>query len=282
MQNTPLLKVIDQFGVKRTFPLSKSEFTIGRRVENDLQVMSNSVSRYHGAIVREQGDYYLVDKGSKTGLFINNEKVERGVLHHLDRIRLGGADDYDIQFIVPEYEAPRSSGDALSGIHSAINAAEELKNLARYVEVNQAFKFSLSPEDVLRLIVDAAVELGSAERGVILLKNKTGELEFKVARDGGKKDVPRKDFSLSTSAVKEVLRKNKTVVVNEDDHHSFEVGHSVAFLKLRTIICVPLHRFQMRANMEMTSMLQQELIGVLYLHSSKVTAGLSYSSRSLL
>jgi serine phosphatase RsbU (regulator of sigma subunit)/pSer/pThr/pTyr-binding forkhead associated (FHA) protein len=283
MQNTPLLKVIDQFGVRRTFPLSKSEFTIGRRVENDLQVMSNSVSRYHGAIVREQGDYYLVDKGSKTGLFINNEKVERGVLHHLDRIRLGGADDYDIQFVVPEYEAAKSSGaEAPSGMHSAINATEELKNLARYVEVNQAFKFSLSPEDVLRLIVDAAVELGSAERGVILLKNKAGELEFKVARDGSKKDVARKDFSLSTSAVKEVLRKNKTIVVNEDDHGSFEVGHSVAFLKLRTIICVPLHRFQMRANMEMTSMLQQELIGVLYLHSSKATAGLSYTSRSLL
>ena len=125
MQTTPLLKVIDQFGVRRTFPLSKSEFTIGRRVENDLQVMSNSVSRYHGAIVREQGDYYLVDKGSKTGLFINNEKVERGVLHHLDRMTLGGADDYDIQFIVPEYEAAKSSGaEAASGVHSAINATE--------------------------------------------------------------------------------------------------------------------------------------------------------------
>jgi len=38
-----------------------------------------------------------------------------------------------------------------------ISANDELQKLSRYVEVNQAFKFSMTPDDVLCLIVDAAM-----------------------------------------------------------------------------------------------------------------------------
>src|SRR6266567_7794799 len=171
------LRVVDPFGVQKTIQLSKPEFTIGRRLENDLQIMSNSISRYHGAIICENGNYYLVDKGSKTGVFINDQRVDRAALSHLDRIRLGGADDYDIRFIVAAEMIGQSSPSAeqrsISGASRlAASAQEELKNLARYVEVNQAFKFSLAPDDVLRLIVDAAIELAAAQRGLIMLKNR--------------------------------------------------------------------------------------------------------------
>ena len=45
MQKPALLSVVDQFGVKRVLPLDKQIFTIGRRPENDLQLLSNRVSR---------------------------------------------------------------------------------------------------------------------------------------------------------------------------------------------------------------------------------------------
>ena len=288
MQKTAHLKVTDGLGVKKTFPLLKPVFTIGRKIENDLQVMSNSASRYHGEIVCDNGVYYLVDKGSKTGIFINGKRVERSALSHLDRISLGAVDDYQIQFIASD-QAPEqfsSVADLSRGSaerRQAASAKEELKNLARYVEVNQAFKFSLEADDVLRLIVDAAVELAAAERGLIMLRNREGALEFKVARDNKRRDVRRKDFALSTSVVKRVLRKNQTVVLNEGlKDRDFEPGRSVSHLDLRKVICVPLQRFQMQANMHATSGLQSELIGVLYLDSRSVSAILSKTSIRLL
>ncbi len=280
------LRVVDPFGVQKTIQLSKPEFTIGRRLENDLQIMSNSISRYHGAIICENGNYYLVDKGSKTGVFINDQRVDRAALSHLDRIRLGGADDYDIRFIVAAEMIGQSSPSAeqrsISGASRlAASAQEELKNLARYVEVNQAFKFSLAPDDVLRLIVDAAIELAAAQRGLIMLKNREGKLAFKIARDNRRNDVAKRDFALSTSIVKQVLHKKQTVVLDVGDHPS-DTAQSVMYLGLRTAICVPLTRFQMHDNVGATAMGQHELIGVLYLDSRRATGALSQSSHRLL
>src|ERR1700730_18091029 len=171
MQKTARLKVTDAFGVQRTIPLLKPVFTIGRKVDNDLQVMSNYASRQHGSIICENGVYFLVDAGSTRGTFINGERVERTELHHMDRISLGGVDDYQIQFIASDAAVEQLSSSGVqphmgSGERRlAATAEEELKNLTRYVEVNKAFKFSLAPNDVLRLIVDAAIELAAAPRG---------------------------------------------------------------------------------------------------------------------
>ena len=285
---TARLKVTDSFGVEKTIPLLKPVFTIGRRLENDLQLMSNSVSRHHGAIVCENGVYYLVDSGSRSGIFINGQRVERSALSHLDRISVGGVDDYQIQFIgsdaVVEQLATVADQPPLVSAERrlAATAKEELKNLARYVEVNQAFKFSLAPDDVLRVIVDAAVELAEAERGLIMLRSLEGKLEFKVARDNKRSDVSRRDFPLSTSVVRQVFKENRTVVLNATDGRDDSSRQSVYNLQLRTVIGVPLHRFQMRAKMDVTSNLQRELIGVLYLDSRSATGSLSQTSLRLL
>jgi sigma-B regulation protein RsbU (phosphoserine phosphatase) len=287
MQKTPQLKVIDRFGVKRTIPIAKPEFTIGRRLENDLQIMSNSVSRYHGAIVCEDGVYYLVDKGSKSGIFINNERVERSALRNMDQISIGGVEDYEIQFIISDEgigQVPPCGEQSplLSGERRLADVAnEELKNLARYVEVNQAFRFSLAPDDVLRLIVDAAIELAGAERGLIMLRNAAGRMEFKIARDHNRNDVARNDFALSTSVVQQVLKTRRTVVLNVGPE-SNDPRQSVLLLDLHTVIGVPLQRFRMQENMAATSNLQLEVIGILYLDSRQSTGRLSQTSLELL
>ena len=287
MHSKARLQVTDSFGVRRVMPLAKPVFTIGRKVESDLHIMSTSVSRNHGEIVFEDGIYYLVDKGSKSGLFINGERVEKTALSNLDRISLGGAEDYQIQFIADEDRGENVlSGESgavstPSGVHLTANAKEQLKNLARYVEVNQAFKFSLAPDDVLKLVVDAAIELAGSERGLIMLKGKSDRLEFKVARDNRRNDLQQRDFALSTRVVRQVLAENRTVILNtapEDDAHM----QSVYNLSLRTVICIPLHQVQMQATMGVTSALQRKLLGILYLDSRRNTGLLSQTNSRLL
>ena len=287
MEKTARLKVTDSFGVKKTIPLSKPVFTIGRMVDNDLQVMSNSASRRHGSIVRENGVYYLVDNESTSGTFINGKRIKRTELHNRDRITLGRVDDYQIQFIASDaasggpFFSDQYRVDSTAG-QSAASAKEQLKNLARYVEINQAFKFSLTPDDVLRLIVDAAIELAGAERGLIMLRDSKGSMSFKIARDNKKTDVQRRDFALSTSVVRKVLKSKRTVVLNIAENESSDPSQSVMLLGLRTAICIPLLRFQMQHDINVTSTHQTELIGILYLDSRMVGGKLSQTSMRLL
>ncbi len=180
MQKPAHLKIVDQFGAKKTLQLEKRIFTIGRKPGNDLVLLSSGVSREHAAIVYEDDHYYLVDKGSKSGLYINGESITRRALKNKDKILVGGHEEAQIEFVDESSSVIFNSSAELklSQIDaSGVSANEELQRLARYVEVNQAFKFSLTPDDVLCLIVDAAIEMAGAERGCLLLKNDEGKLE---------------------------------------------------------------------------------------------------------
>ena len=68
--------------------------TIGRGPENDLVLPSTAVSRQHAAIVQREGRWYLEDRGSYNGTFLNGTRVNPGTplpLRHADRLEVGGA-----------------------------------------------------------------------------------------------------------------------------------------------------------------------------------------------
>lgn len=70
----------------------KESVTIGRDPANDLTFRSNTVSREHAAIVFQDGRWYLEDRGSDNGTFLNGTRLQPGVplpLRHADRIGIG-------------------------------------------------------------------------------------------------------------------------------------------------------------------------------------------------
>ena len=270
-------------------PLNKPVFTIGRKADNDLQLVSDTVSRYHAEIVYENETYHLVDKNSKRGSFVNDQRVEQCALQHLDQIRIGGEDESRIEFIdetvterEPIFEDSQLHLSQSFNLRST-SANEELRKLARFVEVNQAFKFSLTPDDVLCLIVDAAIEMTKAERGFLMLKNEAGDLEFKVARDKQRNWLVGNEFSMSRTVVEEAFKNNRSVIINDSREHSLLAARqSIRNLDLRSIVCIPLRRFQMSERMDATSMLKRDVIGVLYVDSHIITGALSQTSITLL
>ena len=68
------------------------EFTIGRAEDNDLVLEKPTVSRHH-AVVTEEGDrWFLEDRGSFNGTFVNGSRIQAGAkvpLRHGDRIGFG-------------------------------------------------------------------------------------------------------------------------------------------------------------------------------------------------
>lgn len=292
MNKSAQLKIINRFGVTRFLPLSKSVFTVGRKAENDLQLLSDTVSRQHAEIVYENGTYYLVDVGSKRGTYVNDQRIERCALHHQDRLRIGGDDEQQIIFLDDSVEnasaifnsSPNLTLSSPSKDRSPITSAnEELQKLARFVEVNQAFKFSMTPDDVLCLIVDAAIEITQAERGFLMLLNPEGNLEFKVARDRNRNWILGNEFEMSRSVVEESFKQNRSVIINDSKVTMAGLPRdSVRNLDLRSIACIPLRRFQMTENMDATTILKRDVIGVLYVDSTVSGGMLTQTSLKLL
>lgn len=292
MQKPAQLKITNRYGGIRYLPLNKPVFTIGRKAENDLQLLSDSVSRQHAEIVYEDGRYYLVDIGSKRGTYVNGQQISRCALQHRDDLRIGGEDDQQIVFLDETVERasaifeshPQLTLSSPSADRSrATSANEELQKLSRYIEVNQAFKFSLTPDDVLCLIVDAAIEMTQAERGFLMLRNEAGNLEFKVARDRERNWLVGHEFAMSRSVVEEAFKENRSVIINDSHQMMSDFPHqSLRNLDLRSLACIPLRRFQMNPNMDATTVLKRDVIGVLYVDSHLVSGALNQTSVRLL
>ncbi|MBO0797491.1 MAG: SpoIIE family protein phosphatase [Blastocatellia bacterium] len=290
MQKQAQLKIVNRFGVTRFLSLNKPVFTIGRKAENDLQLLSDTVSRQHAEIVYDDDTYYLIDIGSKRGSFVNDQPVERIALQHQDRIRIGGDEEQKIYFLDYTIENASAIFDSSPQLtlspsteerSRAASANEELQKLARFIEVNQAFKFSLTPDDVLCLIVDAAIEITQAGRGFLMLRNENGDLEFKVARDRARNWLVGNDFAMSRSVVEEAFKQNRSVIIS-DAPGKAAASESVRDLALRSIACIPLRRFQMSENMDTTAVLKRDVIGVLYVDSHAIGGSLTETSLRLL
>jgi len=81
-----------------TFPDGKEHelagpLKIGRGAENDLVIQSTAVSRKHAALALREGRWYVEDRGSYNGTFLNGTRVNPSTplpLRHADRIEIGG------------------------------------------------------------------------------------------------------------------------------------------------------------------------------------------------
>ncbi len=81
------------FADGREFPLD-GEATIGREDDNTLILLSKSVSRHHARLTDHEGRWFIEDRGSYNGTFVNDVRVQPGTqvpLRHADRLVFGSA-----------------------------------------------------------------------------------------------------------------------------------------------------------------------------------------------
>jgi pSer/pThr/pTyr-binding forkhead associated (FHA) protein len=72
-------------------PVMGTVTRLGRSLSADVEIDEPSVSRRHALIVRQDGQTYLLDDGSRNGTWHNGVRVDRAVLSDGDTIDLGTA-----------------------------------------------------------------------------------------------------------------------------------------------------------------------------------------------
>ncbi|MBK7140896.1 MAG: GAF domain-containing protein [bacterium] len=129
----------------------------------------------------------------------------------------------------------------LSAEQDADGASVRMTDLKALLQVSLAINASLNLDDVLQMVMQQAIELMHAERGLIMLLDDKGELQVKSAYNLCREQMMEEDFRISSSITNQVARTGKSVYTSDalqDDRYAQQ--QSVVELHLRSIMCVPL------------------------------------------
>jgi hypothetical protein len=95
------LVVTEGPGAGKSYPVERP-LILGREKGVDLQVVDVAASREHAKVFTQDGDWFVIDLGSRNGTKVNGSKVSRWLLGHGDVITIGKT---SIRFDAPEVAA---------------------------------------------------------------------------------------------------------------------------------------------------------------------------------
>jgi serine phosphatase RsbU (regulator of sigma subunit) len=277
------LIVVNPSGTRSRVPLTPVPFTIGRQSDNNLILRDNRASRNHARIVLDAGEYYVEDLKSSHGIFVNGVKVARQKLYAADRIEFGFPDSYSLIFSFEDDEIQKIL-DQFSAPRAASAGAGNLAKLRALVEVARALQNSLSTEDVLAAVVDAALAITGFERGFLLL-NDAGTLVVNVARDRYGGPISKDSLDVPVETIQRALHQRRellsmTLDINAADFSNQTVDGDD---NLRSVVCVPLVRVRTGSTQETCVITSKtDTVGLIYLDSRQTAVDLSSGNRELL
>lgn len=280
-QASPRLKFLESAGLERMIRLDKTTFSIGRRGENDLRINDAYISRNHAEIVKNGDEFTIFDKDSKTGTFVNGERIKSVPLKHLDRIQFGNSTYPQLIFLLGEDLPFEASIPSQTSMILESFGGRDLSNIKRLLETARMFSGTVPLTDILDYVLDTAIEITGAERAFLVLKDDEGKPRFQKGRDKGKRTVAEEQFQITHTILDQVLATgNKAVLTNVQGGPEAPISDSILNLELRVVICLPLKRFQIVETF--ISAPKQEIIGAMYLDSKTAAQSLSKISQEIL
>ncbi len=132
-QPPAVLRITLPDGTNRNFTHG---FTIGRHSDCALCIRNHVVSRHHADVVRENGGWWIQDRQSANGVFIDGQRIDRAMLFGAGRIQMG-AGGPTLYYHVEASTAPPAvdtppTRTRQSKTVSAIRSSDDQPNLDHY------------------------------------------------------------------------------------------------------------------------------------------------------
>ena len=236
---------------ERVYDVGGGSVTIGRDRDAQIPVDDRTLSRKHCKVYVGADGWRVTDLGSRNGTFLNGSPILDDRLEAGDSIELGetkisayfpqgdgseSLDDGDLEAILARaMKQPKARAQTLAGRH------REIRALTHLMELNEKINAIRDEDQLLEGILDAAIELTDAGRGFLLIKEEDHFI-VRRARLPDHRDLTDPDGSFSVSVAARVIKDGVSVLSEDmqmDDR--FEGNASVANLKLRSLVCVPVH-----------------------------------------
>lgn len=267
-------------GRDQIFLISSSEIVIGRKGDADLVVSHQHVSRRHAKLVAVNGGHQLVDLGSTYGTFVNDQRVERCILRHGDKV-LFGKDHVEFRYFVEE-AVSISKQDTTQIIQKSLmdlnrvlpSAASDLEKMLCVLDFQYQWTQVFTPENGLEQILESALKITGAERAFIMTRKSDG-FAYSAGLDGKGRRLSEGHFQTSQSVVRDVATNEKPVFMVEGIQENFAEQASIVAMNLRAIACMPLRGIPTDGD-------SPQNLGILYLDSTKAMHSLSGLDQKIL
>jgi sigma-B regulation protein RsbU (phosphoserine phosphatase) len=277
-----VLEVVSPDGSRRYVRVTQTPFLIGRGAEtgNHLQLSDRRISRSCAAIVVEANKPYIEDRGQRRGLFVNGEKVESRELRDGDIITFGVEDSYEIVYRSSasgvDESIPRllTRMEHITGSDVAAGSAR-LSKLDQLLAATALLHSQLPLDEVLGMMLDHAVSVTDADRGLLLEADDKGALRVRLARRSGGLRLPPESLTPSQTAIQLALRKQQAVITEDlaQAEMDLKAAESIVAQRLRAVVVIPLYAYShAKTDESMISLKQGQFLGVLYLDSRRPAA----------
>ncbi len=131
-----------------------------------------------------------------------------------------------------------------------------VKLLTTMYEISEMINTIRDPMELLNRVLDLAIQIVGAERGLIFLKEEaTGELQVQVARNLERETI-RDAGEYSHHILQEAEQGRSIISVDAGSDHRFEGYESVSLYNIRSLLCVPLR-------------IRDRVLGTVYLDSRR-------------
>jgi sigma-B regulation protein RsbU (phosphoserine phosphatase) len=271
---------------QRNINLDHTPFTVGRKVDKDLVIADPRVSRDHALITSEDGQFCVVDQGSKHGTFVNGERIQRKTLERNDRVEFGVR---DVSYVIfhPHHASSNTAREFLSQISGIQISTDttDLEKLTLFLEAARKLNTTGVLDEILVTLLDATLKLTRAERGYVFMRDEEGNLRLAAGRNS-KGEPLLDDTTISHSILDEGVKSNSEFVITDTSQSLDLAGrHSIVAYDLRTVICIPLRKPQVQTTRDTAAVptgSSAEVMGALYVDSRFASRDISSVSNDIL
>jgi len=280
--------ILVQGNDQRTIVLDHSPFTVGRKIDKDLVIPDQRVSRDHALISSEDGAFWVTDQSSKHGTYVNNERVQRCKLERDDRIEFGVRDGAYIIFnpVNATSNTARDFLHQISGIQISTDTTD-LEKLTMFLEAARKLNTTGVLDEILVTLVETTLKLTRAERAFVFLKTEEGTLRLAAGRNS-KGEALLDDKTISHSILDEALHSASEYLVTDTSQSLDLAGRqSIVAFDLRTVIAVPLRKPQVQTTREASQAVTpgvsgSDIMGALYVDSRFASRDITSVSHDIL
>ncbi len=273
----PGLEVTSPDGSIRFIRISDSPFLIGRGFEtgNHLHLTDRRISRLCAAIITEGDRYCLEDRGHRYGIFVNGKKMDRRILEDGDAISFGFEDSYKIIFRTnADDKSIQNMLDRIGTLSTVDAAPEGLRKLNLLLEATSLLHSQLPLDSVLGTMLNFAISITDADRGLLLEADSSGLLSVRIARGIEGERLSPESLSPSQTALRMALEQNSSVITEDLNLSDLElqVAESIVAQQLRAIVVIPLYAMPRSSSISTIDFRQGLFLGVIYLDSRRPAA----------
>ena len=162
--------------------------------------------------------------------------------------------------------------------------ARDLRQLSLLLEATALLQSPLSLEEVLSAMLDRAIAITNADRGLLLETHGKGSLRPMLARKAGQLSLPAEGFDPSQTAIAQAVEQKRSIIEEDVSQAQAALRDAVSIVaqNLRSVIAIPLSSLSRPRSTEATFVGGAgDLLAVLYL-DSRLPAAFSRLDRQIL